>query len=143
MHGLLFPVRHRVQEPTKPQAQEIAKMARTVEEITKQIQTLQAELDALTTSGDWVVVRSSPSGCWLGKLVYQSGSTVKLEDARRLWYWDGAASLSQLALEGVSRPGSCKFPPAVPSVTVLEVCEIIPASSQAVQSVQAVEEWKQ
>lgn len=90
----------------------------------------------------WVVIRSGQSGAWLGKLVTKTDDEITLADARRLWYWDGAATLSQLALEGVSRPASCKFPPAVPAVTVLGVCEVIPATAVAVASVKAVREWR-
>jgi hypothetical protein len=67
---------------------------------------------------------------------------VTLANARRLWYWDGAASLSQLAMEGVSSPKTCKFPPAVDQVIVLGVCEIISATPQAVESVNAVTPWR-
>lgn len=63
-------------------------------------------------------------------------------NARRLWYWEGAASLSQLATEGVKAPENCKFTVTVPSMTVLGVIELIPCSKVAVQSIDGVPEWK-
>ena len=114
---------------------------RTVQQILDDLARLQAELDAVSGDGV-VVVRSGQSGCWLGRLVYKAGDEVKLADARRLWYWSGAASLSQLANEGVSKPGECKFPATVAEVTVLGVCEIIPATATAVASVAKVPEWR-
>ena len=39
----------------------------------------------------YVVVRSRDAGAFLGRLVRRNGSEVELADARRLWYWDGAA----------------------------------------------------
>lgn len=90
----------------------------------------------------WVVVRSRDAGAFLGRLVRRHGSEVQLADARRLWYWDGAASLSQIALEGVSKPNQCKFPPAVAKITILGACEIITATPTAVKSIQAVPVWR-
>ena len=115
---------------------------RTQEEIIKDIKKLEEELDSLVAQ-DVVVVRSSPSGCWMGKLEYKRGNEVKLSNARRLWFWGGAASLSQLAIDGVSKPKECKFPEAVPEVIVLEVCEILVASSRAIKSINEVLPWRQ
>jgi hypothetical protein len=96
----------------------------------------------MTNAGAHVVIRSAQSGAWLGTLVERDGDAVELTDARRLWYWDGAATLSQLALEGVTRPKTCKFPPEVAHVTLLGVCEIIDATAEAVASVDAVPAWR-
>lgn len=90
----------------------------------------------------YVIIRSSPSGCWAGELVSRDGATVVLKNARRLWYWAGAASLSQLAAEGTSRPGECKFPPEVSECTVLEVCEILAVADEARKSIAGVPIWR-
>jgi hypothetical protein len=88
-----------------------------------------------------VIIRSADSGVWLGKLDTREGSEVKLTDAIRIWYWSGAASLSQLAVDGVKNPEQCKF--AVPvDVTVLGVCEVIVATDKAVKCIREVPSWK-
>ena len=93
-------------------------------------------------NSQYVIVRSRDAGVFAGDLVSHDGNgVVVLSDARRLWYWDGAASLSQLSQDGVSKPGNCKFPVAVPSITVLGVCEIIPASEVARKSIAGVKPW--
>lgn len=125
-----------------PRSCNVTGMTRTADQIKADMAALQDELASLTSEG-MVVVRSGQSGVWLGKLEYKNGDEVKLADARRLWYWSGAASLSQLANEGVSKPADCKFPAAVASVTVLGVCEIIPATSACVLSIGKVKEWRQ
>lgn len=94
-----------------------------------------------TLDGNRVMVRSRDAGVFAGVLVGRTDDTVVLEDARRIWYWAGAASLSELATRGTSKPGQCKFPAAVPEVTVLGVCEIIPMTVEAVKSIQAVKVW--
>ena len=45
------------------------------------------------------MVRTYSAGVFLGTLKSREGKEVVLKDARRMWYWDGAASLSQLATE--------------------------------------------
>lgn len=90
----------------------------------------------------WVVVRSRDAGVFLGRLVKEENGRVELENSRRIYYWDGAATLSQLAMEGVKKVSNCKFPQELPNHIVLGVCEIIMATEEAVKSVRGVPEWK-
>ena len=64
-------------------------------------------------------------------LAKKDGREVTLKNARRLWYWDGAASLSQLAMEGVTNKNNCKFPCEVGSIIIDNVCEVIDATEKA------------
>ncbi len=91
-----------------------------------------------------VLIRSTNAGVFVGELVsHTDHGTVVLNNARRIWYWAGASSLSELAMKGVSRPKECKFPCVVPQMTILGVCEIIPMTAEAVASVAAVPVWTQ
>lgn len=90
----------------------------------------------------YCMVRTSDAGVFAGTIEKLEGNVAKLVNARRIWYWAGAASLSQLANEGTSNPKSCKFPAAVPEVLVFGVIEIIPISKIAEASIGAVEEWR-
>ena len=56
----------------------------------------------------YVIVRTYSAGVFAGTLEFHDGKEVTLSNARRLWYWDGAATLSQLAMEGVSKPQNSK-----------------------------------
>lgn len=90
----------------------------------------------------WYIVRSERAGVFFAHIKERRGGEADLTDARRLWYWEGAASLSQMAMEGVKRPEGCKFTVTVPEMTVLGVIEIIPCSDAAVESIQAVATWR-
>lgn len=89
----------------------------------------------------YVIVRTINAGVFAGDLVAARKDRVDLADARRLWYWDGAATLSQLAVDGTSKPETCKFPVAVPSITLLGVIEIIPTTDRAEASIRGVKIW--
>lgn len=88
------------------------------------------------------MVRAHKAGVFIGTVAERDGKEVTLTNARRIWYWDGAASLSQLATEGTSKPQNCKFPAPVAEVILTEVIEIIPATEAAIASIAAVPEWK-
>lgn len=89
-----------------------------------------------------VIVRADRAGVFFGEIKERNGSEVEMTNVRRLWYWDGAASLSQLATEGVSKPQSCKFTVTVTKMTILGVIEIIPCTEQAVKSINSVPVWR-
>ena len=92
--------------------------------------------------GKKVIIRGNRSGVEFGTLVAQNGSEVTLENARRIWYWDGAASLSQLAKDGTTNPCNCKFTVTVDSITILDATEIIPCTDKAIKSIEEVKVWK-
>lgn len=92
--------------------------------------------------GKKVIIRAYGAGVFYGTLSEVDGDTVELTGARRLWYWDGAASLSQLAAEGTTAPQNCKFTVAVDSIVILKVIEIIPVTEQAQKSIENVKVWK-
>ena len=94
--------------------------------------------------GKKCVIRTNRAGVFFATLAeydYQT-HTATLKDCRRLWYWSGAASLSQLAVEGVKNPNDCKFTIIVPEMQVMEVIEIIPASEAAIKNIERVVTWK-
>lgn len=92
--------------------------------------------------GKKVIIRGSRSGVEFGTLVAKNGSEVTLENARRIWYWSGAASLSQLAKDGTTNPNGCKFTVTVDSITILDAIEIIPCTDKAIKSIEEVYTWK-
>lgn len=91
----------------------------------------------------FVIVRTNTAGVFAGELVSREGKEATLKNARRLWYWAGAASLSELAVRGTGNPKGCKFPVAVPSVTLTEAIEILEVTPEAQKSIQEVPEWTQ
>lgn len=101
--------------------------------------------NALATKLDgmpYCMVRTYSAGVFAGYIESREGKEATLRNARRIWYWDGAASLSQLATDGTSKPENCKFPCPVDSVTLTEVIEIIPITEKAKKSIEGVVVWK-
>ena len=94
----------------------------------------------------YVIIRTRSAGVFAGYLksrkVTKAGVEVTLEKVRRIWYWDGAASLSQLAVEGTKKPENCKFPIEVPCIDLPEVIEILSVTAKAKKSIADVPVWK-
>jgi hypothetical protein len=87
------------------------------------------------------IVRTYSAGVFAGNVVSRNGQEVKMTNARRLWYWSGAASLSQLAVDGTSDPDNCKFPAPV-TVELLQVIEILDVTDKAKKSIESVTVWQ-
>jgi len=92
---------------------------------------------------EYVLVRGDRSGVFTGYLESKKDREVILRQARRIWYWDGASSISELAEEGTSKPENCKFPKAVSRIQILDTIEIIPCTETARKSIQSVKIWSQ
>jgi hypothetical protein len=91
---------------------------------------------------EYKIVRTYSAGVFAGYVEKREGKEVAIRKARRIWYWSGAASLSQLAMEGTSDPGNCKFPCEVDRIVVTEAIEILDCSTKAMKSIQGVPIWK-
>lgn len=92
--------------------------------------------------GRYCMVRTYSAGVFAGTIEEKNGNEALLSNARRMWYWDGAASLSQLAQSGTSKPEKCKFPEAVDEVLLIGVIEIIPITTVAKETIDMVPIWK-
>ena len=108
---------------------EILDIGAAVDEIIKEklSEGRKTEMD----SNKYYIIRTEQAGVFFGHFKERTGNEVTMTDVRRLWYWDGAASLSQMAVDGVSRPRDCKFTVTVPEMTILGVIEIIPCTDKA------------
>lgn len=92
--------------------------------------------------GKKYIVRCDRSGVFYGEIESRNGQEVTMRNARCLWYWDGAASLLQLAKDGTSEPRNCKFTVYVDELTVVDAIEILPCTDKAADSIEGVSEWR-
>ena len=90
---------------------------------------------------DYVIVRTYSAGVFAGYLESRNGKEGVMRDARRLWYWEGSASLSELAMKGVSKPDKCKFPCTVDRIELTEIIEVIYCTDAAKKSIESVKVW--
>lgn len=90
----------------------------------------------------YYLIRCKNAGVFFGHIAERRGTEADITDVRRIHYWDGAASLSQMAMEGVSKPRACRFTVTVPSMTVLGIIELIPCTDKAAKNILEVPVWR-
>lgn len=101
-------------------------------------------IEKIIENGQKVIVRTEHAGVFYGVVreYDQKDRSVEIRDCRRIWYWSGAASLSELAESGPKRPRDCKFSVTVGSMVVMSVKEIIPCTDAASKAIEEVPVWR-
>ena len=90
----------------------------------------------------YVIIRTYSAGVFAGYLESREGKEGVIRKSRRIWYWDGAASLSQLAMEGTNAPANCKFACVVEKMEITEIIEVLHATEAARCNIEGVQIWK-
>ncbi len=88
------------------------------------------------------IVRCDRAGVFFGKIKERNGQEVTMTEVRKLWSWDGACAVEQLAQDGTKAPGNCRFTVTVPEMIVLGAIQIISCTDTASASLRGVKEWK-
>ena len=100
---------------------------------------LAGELDGMK----YCVVRTYSAGVHIGYVAEfgeKQPQHARLINSRRLHYWDGAASLSQVAMDGVN--DSSRIAIEIPEIELTDVIEVIPCSEKAAEFFKVAKEWK-
>ena len=90
----------------------------------------------------YYIVRGQSSGVFFGQVRERNGQEVVLGNVRKLWHWEGACAVEQLALDGVKKPSGCMFTVTVKEITITDAVQIIPCTDAAQKSISGVAEWK-
>ena len=89
------------------------------------------------------IVRCDRAGVFFGAIKERRGTEATMTNVRKLWYWDGASAVEQIALEGVKKPDNCKFTVTVDEMEIFDPTQIIRCTDAAIASIEAVREWRQ
>lgn len=95
-------------------------------------------------TGKKVLIRADRAGVFFGTLAEydKTNGVVELHKCRRIWYWSGAASLSQMANDGVKNPSACKFTQVVKNMQIAGVIEVLPCTQKAAKCIEEVVIWQ-
>lgn len=91
--------------------------------------------------GKKCIVRCDRSGVFFGTLGEMEGQQARISNVRNIWWWEGAASVMQLAKEGTKQPNDCKFTVTVSEIVVTDAIQVIPCTEDAVANIEAVKPW--
>ena len=92
----------------------------------------------------YCIVRTYSAGVWMGWTDYDNAPLTNCEvlQATRIWKWDGAFTLSNLAQEGTTEPKNCRFAVDVTRVKLNNVIEFLPVTSTAKTILDSVQREK-
>lgn len=88
--------------------------------------------------GQVCVVRTYSAGVHIGEVIRQDKEQVDLKNSRRLWKWQGAFTLSEVATKGVS--SESRIAVEIPFIRLTNAIEIIPCSKKALKTFEACNE---
>lgn len=88
--------------------------------------------------GEYCIARCYSAGVHAGEVVSVDGENVILKDSRRLWSWkaQNGIALSGVAQHGV-KSSECKIDVVNPMIYLTGVCELIPCTKKAKESINA------
>lgn len=90
----------------------------------------------------YCIIRTYSAGVHAGYVLQHEGKEVILLNSRRLWKWAGAFTLSEMAVNGVSKPDECKFATKIPKIILTEAIEILFCSEQARENIEGVKDYE-
>lgn len=91
---------------------------------------------------EYCIVRTYSAGVFAGYIDRKvKGQENTIFNSRRLWYWDGANNLSDVATNGVTKPNTCKFGVEIPETDLKQVIEVIPCTEKAEKNIKEVKIW--
>lgn len=88
------------------------------------------------------IVRCDRAGVFFGEIKKRKAGEVTMANVRKIWYWDGACAVEELAVNGTTNPDNCKLTVRVDEMTLINPIQIIPCTDRAVRSLEAAHEWK-
>lgn len=91
----------------------------------------------------YCIIRTCSAGVFAGWIDRKiKGMEATIYNSRRLFYWKGACSLSQIANEGVKNPSECQFAQIVAEQDLKQVIEILPCTEKAKKIIEEVTIWQ-
>lgn len=98
--------------------------------------------EKINMENKYYIIRGNRSGVFFGQIAGRNGQEVELRNVRKLWYWDGACAVEQLAVDGVTNLSNCKFTVVVPGMVVTDAIQILPCSDKSTKILGEVKVWK-
>ena len=88
-----------------------------------------------------VIARIDRAGVFHGTLDYIDNEIIRLKDARRIYFWEGALSVTDIAARGISC-GKLTFPVTTVEFMSDKIVELNECSAEATKSIESIKPWK-
>ena len=91
--------------------------------------------------GKKIIARIERSGVFHGTLDHIDNDIMRLKNARRIYYWNGALSVTDMAAKGITG-GKVTIPVSTVEFMSDKVVELNECSDDATKSIETIKPWK-
>ena len=88
----------------------------------------------------YVIVRSSLAGVFCGTLENKNGTEVVLTNARKIYRWQGAYTVEDIAVKGLNAEAS-QITVQVGEIVIDDVCQVLPTTDAAQKILTEAPTW--
>lgn len=88
-----------------------------------------------------IIARIDRAGVFHGTLDHIDNDIMRLKDARRIYYWEGALSVTDMAANGL-RAGKISAPVTTVEFMTSKVVELNECTNEASRSIESIKVWK-
>ena len=88
-----------------------------------------------------IIARIERAGVFHGTLDYIDNDILRLKDARRIYYWNGALSVTDIAAKGITG-GKVTIPVTTVEFMSDNVVELNECSEDASKAIEEIKPWK-
>lgn len=91
--------------------------------------------------GKKVIARIDRAGVFHGILTAKDAETTTMSDVRRIYYWRGALSVTDMSVTGVAEGSKVTVPAKCVEFETAKVIELIECSAEASKSIESIKSW--
>ena len=91
--------------------------------------------------GKKIIARIDSAGVFHGTLDHIDGEIIRLKNARRIYYWNGALSVTNIAAKGITG-GKVTIPVSTVEFMSNKIVELNECSEEASKSIETIKPWK-
>ena len=88
-----------------------------------------------------IIARIDRAGVFHGTLDYIDNEIIRLKDVRRIYYWNGALSVTDIAAKGITG-GKVTVPVSTVEFMSDKIVELNECSDESTKSIEAIKPWK-
>jgi hypothetical protein len=92
--------------------------------------------------GKKIIARIDRAGVFHGTLAAKDAETTTMTDVRRIYYWRGALSVTDMSVTGVKAGSKVTVPAKRVEFETAKVIELIECTDKASKSIESIEPWK-
>lgn len=95
-----------------------------------------------TTTKQKFIVRCDRAGVFYGEIESKTKDIVVMKNVQKVFYWDGACAVEELAKYGSTKPSNCKLTVVIDTLELNQWIQIIPCTKESINILDNIAIWK-